>query len=327
MSNADRSFDEIYEPSEFERSLTEIKPKEIKGKGKQGQSLSDRLFRHARLGVLLICCLVLTVCLFYLGNTFINYLRTDRIYNSLDKNLMAGGPFPDPMFASPVSPLTPDYDDSQKLTDEDISGITGSLAVNRDFERMRNKLLDLKRQYPDVYGWVYIPNTTISYPIMQSIDNDYYLYRDYTGKYLMAGSIYADYHCDRDLLQNYNVVLYGHHMANNTMFHSLDKFFSEDFFYNNNKVYVYTLDGMFTYEVFSVYQTTMYYHYIRTIFQEPEIFTDFIGEMKENSLFPVEDFPYDATTRLLTLSTCNNRTEEGRIAVHAVMVDRYVPTK
>ena len=46
---------------------------------------------------------------------------------------------------------------------------------------VRQSLIDsaqsLNSAYPDALGWLYIPDTVISYPVMQSRDNDYYLNR------------------------------------------------------------------------------------------------------------------------------------------------------
>ncbi|MBE6637512.1 MAG: class B sortase [Ruminococcaceae bacterium] len=308
----------------FARSVTALTPDDIPQKNPKKRSTADYLFNHIRVMLLLICGAILVWSLGYIFDTLKQYDRTDQLYDGLG-DMIANGLGVEGMFASPSSPTTPDYDASQKLSGEDIEQIgKPSEPVNKEFERMRNILLGLKSKYPDLYGWIVLPGTVINYPVMQSTDNDYYLDHAYNGDRLAAGAIYVDYHCKKDLWSNYNLVVYGHHMTNGTMFNSLDKFFNESFFRTNNTVYFYTLDGMFTYEVFSFYETNMYYPYIRTIFPNYSTFKEFSEEMRDNSIFEVEGLTFGDAERMLTLSTCNNRTDEGRLAVHAILVDAYL---
>ena len=44
---------------------------------------------------------------------------------------------------------------------------------NEKTERMI-KLEELHNQYEDVVGWLEVPGTKMSYPIVQADDNDYY---------------------------------------------------------------------------------------------------------------------------------------------------------
>ena len=48
----------------------------------------------------------------------------------------------------------------------------------------------LKKENPDTIGWIHIPDTKISYPIVQGTDNDFYLKHDFNGEASVAGSIY-----------------------------------------------------------------------------------------------------------------------------------------
>lgn len=309
------------EPNEFLRSVIDLSPDDIVTTEKKKGSLLSFLTRHIRTAIFGICLIVLIGSGVYLTEILIDYGRADSIYDHIGDVIMGEGGGMDMMFGSPQSPLTPDYNASQNLSDDEIQDITSSGAVDKDYERIRNKLYGLKQKYPDLYGWIHLPGTVISYPIMQSTDNDYYLDHSYTGTKLKAGSIFADYRCMDELMRNYNLVLYGHHMTNNAMFNSLDKFLDRKFFDTNNIIYVYTLDGMFTYRVFSVYETVMTYPYIRTRFDSREHFLAFAKEICGNSIHQVPDQTFTTDDRILTLSTCTNRSEEGRLAVHAVMID------
>lgn len=309
------------QPNEFIRSVIDLSPDDIVAIDKKKRSLLSFLRDHLRTVIFAVCCAVMVGCGIYILNSLIQYAEAERLYGSLVGQ--ADGQ-PELMLSSPQGVPTPDYEACQNLTDEDISNIVNSSTLNKEYERVRSRLSALKEKYPDLYGWIVLEGTPINYPIMQSDNNKYYLTHSYKGGKLSAGAIFADYRCNRELMRNYNLVIYGHHMSNNTMFHSLDKFLKEPFFRSNNIIKIYTLDGMFTYKVFSVYQTSMYYQYIRTHFSTREDFVVFANEMRDNSIHAVPDQTFSEGDRLLTLSTCTNRSDDERLAVQAVMIDYYL---
>lgn len=307
----------------FAESLDSITADDICEAKKRKRRTSEVVLEGLRYALILICL----AALLYSGVSIFSALRgysdQEKIYGSIGDIVMNGSVGVEVMVAVPNMPLTPNYDASQKLTGADLDQFR-PVAVNKEYERIKIKLSNLKSQYPDLYGWITIPGTVINYPIMQTDNNDYYLNHSYTGVGLGAGSIFADYRCDKDVLDNKNLVIYGHHMSNNSMFYSLDYYFQSTFFNTNNTVYIYTLNGMYTYKVFSVYETNMYYPYIRTYFSDDPAFENFVNTIKNNSIHENGDLALDGVSNLLTLSTCNNLTDEGRIAVHAVLTEYYL---
>ena len=300
-------------------SADDIVPEE-----KKKQTVFSFLSSHLRQIVLVLCLAVLIGSLVRIFDSLRHYAMADSIYHQIENEILGEGGA-EMMYAAAPSLTTPDYAASQSLTEKDLSDYTNTdvNTINKEFERVRNKLVTLKQQYPNLYGWISIPGTNISYPVMQSYDNSYYLTRSYTGSSLKAGSIFADFRCSRELMRNYNLVVYGHHMTNNSMFHALDNYLNEDFFRKNKTIIVYTLDGMFTYEIFSIFETNKYYDYIQTDFYTRASFVSFANEMAGNSIFRTGR-TFTESDRLITLSTCNNRTEDGRLAVQGVMVEYYL---
>ncbi|NLB90625.1 MAG: class B sortase, partial [Clostridiales bacterium] len=51
----------------------------------------------------------------------------------------------------------------------------------------------LKKDHPNVVGWIYLSNTVVNYPIVQGEDNTTYLRRTADEQYNKAGAIYMDY--------------------------------------------------------------------------------------------------------------------------------------
>ena len=65
-------------------------------------------------------------------------------------------------------------------------------------------------------AWIWIPGTNIDYPVVQSHDNEIYLYKDFEGNSSPTGSIFLDFESQSDL-RGQNNILYGHHMKNGSM--------------------------------------------------------------------------------------------------------------
>ena len=115
---------------------------------------------------------------------------------------------------------------------------------------------------------------------MQGEDNDYYLDHAYTNEYMACGSIFADYRAYKNMEYNRNTVLYGHNMNNGTMFNNVTKFLDEDFF-NSTNITIYTLDGIYTYEPFAIFETISTFQYFRMRFQDDADFVSFCEKMQE----------------------------------------------
>ena len=70
---------------------------------------------------------------------------------------------------------------------------------------------------PETIAWIVIPGTNISYPVCQHDDNQYYLDHTSQRESSFVGSIFADYRL-QDPFKEFNTILYGHRLLNQTMF-------------------------------------------------------------------------------------------------------------
>lgn len=193
---------------------------------------------------------------------------------------------------------------------------------NEELEKMRAGLTSLARINPDVYGWISVAGTNINYPLVQGDDNDYYLNHAYTGDYLPIGSIFVDYRCEESITRNFNTVIYGHNITTGTMFHDVVKFFKDDYF-ENTCIYIYTFDGIYVYEPFSIYETRYDYNYFRTGFTSADDFIEFANELAENSS-KEKEVSFTENDRIITLSTCTNGAYYSRYALHARLIKTIV---
>lgn len=99
-----------------------------------------------------------------------------------------------------------------------------------------------KLKNKDVVGWIrFIHPKVISYPILQEEDNEFYLHRNIKKEYSFAGSIFMDYHNEKNFSES-NTIIYGHNMANESMFGSLKKYKEKKYWEKNKYFYIYTKD-------------------------------------------------------------------------------------
>ena len=175
-------------------------------------------------------------------------------------------------------------------------------------------------------GWIEIADTIIDYPVMQTVDNEYYLKHDFNQKNDANGCIFLDCNCDV-ILGNDNFILYGHHMKNGKMFSSLIKYADKDYYEKHKYIRFDTIYEKGTYEVMYAFRsriyntneiTFKYYQFIDA--NSSEEFDSYMEEMDKMSLI---DTGVYATygDRLLTLSTCDYQEENGRFVVVAKRID------
>lgn len=119
------------------------------------------------------------------------------------------------------------------------------------------KYAEVFAQNDDLIGWISIPGTRIDYPVMQTKDDpDFYLKHAFDKSYSNYGVPYATENCDADISDN--MVLYGHHMNNGSMFSDLCKYADEDFYREHKTIYFDTLGGYGEYEVIAAFKTVAY---------------------------------------------------------------------
>jgi len=123
------------------------------------------------------------------------------------------------------SSLMPFRPTSQALPIYNVPSYTSTLIVNQS-------IIDLQTKYPDIIGWLTIPNTRVDYPFAQSADNDFYLYRDLDANRSQAGTIFMDFRNNNDF-SDFSTILFGHNMRNGSMFGTLQSFNNATFFDEN----------------------------------------------------------------------------------------------
>jgi len=181
----------------------------------------------------------------------------------------------------------------------------------------------VQEQNSDFVGWVSIAGTNINYPVMQTIDEpNYYLKRGFDKSYSDYGVPYMQENCAIGISDN--LVIYGHHMNDGSMFADLCRYEDEDFYREHPTVQFDTLSGYGEYEIVAVFKTVAYsqegfkyYHFVDA--EDETAFDAYIAKCKELALY---DTGVDAVygDKLITLSTCEYSRTNGRMVVVAKLV-------
>lgn len=176
----------------------------------------------------------------------------------------------------------------------------------------------LRQINPDVLGWIYIPDTVISYPLMQGADNDIYLHTAWDGKYNGGGSIFLEQKNSRDL-SDFNTILYGHHMTDGSMFGSLKQFKDPAFAESHPYIYLCTANQVFRYRIFSVYHAPVDSDTYRLYFPDTASKAQAVAHFLSSNLLDLSE-TVTAEDRFVTLSTCvGNGVYTNRIVVQGVL--------
>ena len=182
----------------------------------------------------------------------------------------------------------------------------------------------LWEQDKNVYAYIVIPDTNISYPILQSDEEqpeDYYLDHNLDGSSGYPGCIYTQRLNSEDF-DDYNTVIYGHNMRNGDGFHDLHQFREEEFFNQNEYIYIYTPEYMLTYQIFGAYVFTDVLILAAYDFETEEGYQDYLDMIKDYGNGNYRDVDTLTTDdRIITLSTCTNYDPE-RYLVQAKLVDK-----
>lgn len=310
--------------SVFDRSLEELTQDDIAPSKPREKGIDA--YGVVRAMLILVCLSVFVYCAYLFVDNMLEYRKANDIYLSLSNEFFGvetdtGAVINDGVtkMKLPTSSVAiPIFSEAVKLDNKELEKFysEGSSDYNMEFERMKSKLEALRVQNSDIVGFIYVPETKISYPVTKYTDNEFYLEHSFDKKTLKSGTIFMDYRNLENIGENKNIVIYGHNMSNGSMLGGVAKFYKNEEFFRDTPIILYAFDGIYTFEVFSIYRTTSDYQYFQTEFKSDEEFVSFANTMRGNSIYS-KDITFSANDIILTLSTCTNTTQTGRYALHA----------
>lgn len=170
----------------------------------------------------------------------------------------------------------------------------------------------------NIVGWIYVPDTPIDYPVMQTNDNSFYVDHDQNGRPSHSGAIFADYWCS--LENSDKPLLYGHNMGNGSMFHCVKNYKDEAWGQTHPYFEIATLDRRYLYRVISCnvlcgeQGAEFVYWDKKDIEMSHRQFRSYYDAVRETSLiwYGTDEMPArDSASQMVVLQTCNSGAADG----------------
>ena len=202
------------------------------------------------------------------------------------------------------------------VTEEPEETPKSTVEIPIDFQTLQN-------MNPDIYAWIKVPGTVIDYPIAQSeTDNTYYLNHSVEYDENKAGAIFTEDY-NTKTFEDPNTVIYGHGMANGSMFDGLHQYMDRDFFDQNKEVIIYMPDKILHYQIFAAYLYDNRHLLQSFNFDNKDIYQAYL-----DMVFGIRDMKSNIDTaasvtaddKFITLSTCYAGMDNRRYLVQAVLV-------
>lgn len=245
----------------------------------------DRRIRILFAALFPVFALLLTISLWQIFSIQKNYKEADDEYNSLRQQ------------AFPSS--------SAAAAD---AGAAASASEEEEEPEPALTLPEVMARNTDCVGWIEIPGSPLSYPVVRGQDNEEYLNRTFLGNQNTAGAIFMDYRNNADF-SGQHLLIYGHNLKNGSMFGSLYQY--KDAAYMSSHPTVTLQDGQIlrTYRVFAARVVDMY---------DAGYQMEFADEAEFQAFASASGAPGDVS-QMLTLSTCTNVSDEECLIVLAYL--------
>lgn len=265
-----------------------------------------------------LAALLAVICALCLGRTalqLVQYRQGDETYAQAEE--LAG--LPD-LTALPAADVTDGSGEASGSASTDGAGeAPEEVPVWQDPYAQALKDMDfsaLRQQNPDVLGWILIPGTRVSYPVVQGTDNSYYLDHTWRGGKNSVGAIFMECRNSSDL-SDFNTIIYGHRMNNRSMFGTLSQYKSRSYWQAHPYVYLTDDSGTHRYEIFAAGEVSVDSDVYRLGLRSDSSRQSFLDSCLALSALNTGVTPH-TYDKVLTLSTCTGNGHATRWVVQAV---------
>ncbi|MDC7300787.1 class B sortase [Agathobacter ruminis] len=252
--------------------------------------------------LILLGIIIIGVAAVQLIMIYLDYHKSNELYDNLESN------------------YTTEYYQVKENVDSE-KPLEWYEMIDVDFDGLREK-------NSDVSAWIFFENEEISYPILFSGDDEYYLRRALDRSHATAGSLFLE-GMNKPDFSDYHSIIYGHNMRNLSMFGKLKYYHDDEKYYPDHMYFqICTKEMKYRYQIFA-YETVDAYDKLYTVpFGPTDDYQEFIQHIldiseRDTGLTPTKD------DRIVTLSTCNDSVsgDDERFVVHGYLIDSYEAKK
>ena len=198
---------------------------------------------------------------------------------------------------------------------EAYTEVTDAAVIETDDGEETIDFEALRQINPDIAAWIRLTDSAVDYPVVYGHTKPYgwYLTHLFNGEENNSGCIYLD-EGEGGTLTGKNLVFYGHHMRNGTMFADIEKYGSQEWYSTHKEIELITPEGTYLILPAAGIFTTGTDAYIRMTFADDADFLAYIQSFTARSTF-VSDTVIEPSDQIALLSTCSYNTENGRYAL------------
>ena len=281
-----------------------------------GKNNSNTQRRRAWNTALLVLSVLIAAALGYsiyrVADVLREYEAGEDVYAAMDNEYYSiSTPAPDGV----IDVAVPDVSPREDTVNEGGAAASGDYSIsplNADMDM-------LKSLNGDSVGFLYSPGTRICYPVVQGDDNSYYLNHLIDKKHNRNGTLFIDCNNSPDFSDK-NTVIYGHNMKSGAMFASINSYRRQSYYDEHPVMYLTTLTGKYTVQLFAGYPTTVADQCYRLNFGDSEAYAAFLAGAVEKSNFTT-GVQVEVTDRIITLSTCTSSSEGTHYVLLGKLVD------
>ena len=181
----------------------------------------------------------------------------------------------------------------------------------------------LRALNPQCVGYISIRDTPLSYPVMQTDEENgmFYLTHAFDRSYHGNGTPFLDMRCSTKTPSD-NLIVYGHNTRNTKMFSCL-RFYREEAYFREHPVIRFDHENGGDYQIFAVLFESLSDESNRELFamvdrtpESGEEWEAFLDYLKKERLYDT-GVEAEVTDKLLTLSTCYRAIDNGRVLIFA----------
>ena len=213
-----------------------------------------------------------------------------------------------------------EFADLQSLID--TSAASQSTSAGETANPNGLKFAALREKNADFIGWISIDGTNLDFPVMYAPTNkDFYLRHDFDKNCSVYGVPYLDENTTLGAnAESDNLIIYGHNMKTGTIFGCLTEYKKADYYQEHPYIEFDTVYGDARYEVFGAFAIDVVndtsFVYNQYIDMDDDTYNAYVNEVIARSDVDSGIRP-SYGEQLLTLSTCEYSSENGRYVVVA----------
>ena len=247
--------------------------------------------------IALVC--VMLFAGFKLASTIANYKKNRDAYSALNDSAVVR------FTPKPAEAVT---EETEELTVEEEP--VSEVPISVDWEI-------LQQTNSDIVAWLYCPDTIISYPIVQSVDNDYYLTHDFYRDERSAGALFADKDSVVGLSASH-LIVYGHNMKDNSMFGTLKGYATAEYYTEHPIFYLLTPSQNYRIELVQAQTIDASIDNYPTYFSTESDKISYIDHLSSTAYWLNTDNIH-SDLQLITFSTCTSSDDE-RFIVQGTLI-------